>query len=90
MMIKEVTLALALTIAAPLAMSTAASAEESMRHDGGAMHKDGKMAGHHRGDARHHGMMHAKDRDAHDREEAKVTSELNRHELGDNRETRDH
>jgi len=88
-MIKKITLALALTLAVPFATSAAASAEESMRHDGGDMNKDGKMASHHRRAAGHHGVTHVRGRDAHDREEAKVTSELNRHELGDNRETHD-
>jgi hypothetical protein len=94
-MIKAFAVALSLTLAAPLVMSTAAFAEDSMRHDGGDMHngstsKDGKMQSDRHGDAQRHGMMHAKDRDAHDREEAKVTSELNQRELGGNREMRDH
>jgi pentapeptide MXKDX repeat protein len=94
-MIKAFTVALALTFAAPLAMSTAAFAEDSMRrdgvdtHNGSDMHKDAKMESDRHGDARRHGAMHTRDRDAHDREEARVTSELNQRELGGNREMRD-
>jgi pentapeptide MXKDX repeat protein len=85
-MIKAFTIALGLAFAAPLALSTAALAEDNMRHDGagmhGDMHKD-KMASNHR-DTRHH-AVHAKGRGDTDREEAKVTVQLNQHELGDNR-----
>jgi hypothetical protein len=95
-MIKAFTVALSLTVAAPLLMSTAVLAEDSMRHDGGDMHngsgmaKDGKMENGRHGDARRHEITHARGRDAHDREEAKVTSELNQRELGGNREMREH
>jgi hypothetical protein len=76
-MIKAITMTLSLMVAAPLVMSTAASAQSSAQHH--AMHKGNKTAG--KGDARH-GAMHAKDRATLDRQEAKVTSELNQRELG--------
>lgn len=85
-MIKAFTIALGLALAAPLALSTVALAEDNMRHDGASMHsgmhKD-KMASNHRY-TRHH-AMHAKGRGDMDREEARVTSQLNQRELNDNR-----
>jgi hypothetical protein len=86
-MIKEFTLALGLAVAAPIAMTTAAFAADNTRHDGAAMHGDrqkDKMAGDRHERRRH--AMHARNRDSSmDRDEARVTTQLNQRQLGDNR-----
>jgi hypothetical protein len=91
-MTKAFKIALSLAVAAPLVMSTAAIAQNDMRHDdsgmqssgSSGMQKSGKTAKHHAASHRQ-GASQPKNRSARNRDEAKVTSELNQQQLNSNR-----